>query len=218
MALIAAAACVCILSSCKKDKQEETTPPANNGGNTSAKYALPITTGSWWVYEEVKLDSNFNYVSTYGVDSVYVSGDTVVNGITFKLFKSVTLSGNTLLDYQYHNKLVRDSAGYLGDANGWFMLHDNFTDTLKVDSFNASIYTAYYKMAHKDSIVSTPAGSFPTVDLKGDVYAVPGYPWAIPRHNHRLFAHNVGEVKNITYFFSQPDYIERRLVSYYIAP
>lgn len=200
------------VTSCHK---EEPLVPIDNGGITSTMYHLPITDGSYWIYQQEQTDSD-GVITNYGpVDSVYVDGDTVIGAYTYKKIRTVTSTPNTFFAPE---PLVfyRDSAGYLVDQSGAFIEHDNFTDTLEYRNYSG-VVDAWYFMRHRDSSVTVPAGTFNTIDYEGHLYAtIPNYPLPIPRYTHELYADNVGKIAEVTFYLSNPGYIQRRLIRYHI--
>ena len=200
-----------LLSSCRKDQED----PVNPQPPASTAYSFPVTDGSYWLYIQEQTDPSGNITQTGHIDSVYVDGDTVIGANTYKRIRTYMYPGAGWFPY-YGVDCVRDSAGYLVHPDGSFIEHDNFTDTLAIDSM-PGYYVSYFFMRHADSIISVPAGSFTTIDYERTVYhTFPTYPYPSPRHTHNFLANGIGKVKEVKYYFSQPGYIQRRLVSYHI--
>jgi hypothetical protein len=199
-------------SSCKKENDPEI---PNNPPATSSAYSFPLTDGSYWVYQQSQTDSAGNVTQVGTTDSVYVDGDTTIGANTYKKIRTYLAPGSGWFIHQ-PLQLWRDSSGYIVDLNGDFIEHTNFTDTLDSRS-EAGIYDSWYFMKHEDSVVTVPAGTFTTIDYEGHVYAtMPGYPHPSPRYTHQLLADGIGKVVEVRYYFSQPGYIQRRLISYHI--
>lgn len=205
-----------LLPGCRKDNNELPDLPATGGpGNVQAVYNFPLTIGSYWIYEQVTLDSNLNLVATGSIDSIFICADTIINGNTFYVFGSQTTGSPQFMPvFFYSSHYLRDSAGYLVDPSGEFVEHDNFTDTLK-SQLIPGFLQSYYFMRHPDSLITVPAGTFQTIDLRGDhYYLVPNFtPY---RRSHQFFADDIGVVSRITFYSSQPGYVQQRLLRYHI--
>lgn len=176
--------------SCKKESIQ---PPPASSGNTTNVYSFPLTNGSYWIYQHDMLDSAGNIIATGCLDSTWVKGDTIIGAYTYKKVRSVNLGGNP-----YNGitplRLLRDSAGYLVDDTGWYIEHDNFTDTLHYQS-NMGAMDAWYFMRHGDSLVTVNAGTFTIIDYEGNGYpTASNYPYAVPLYTHDMYADNIGLV------------------------
>lgn len=149
-------------------------------------------------------------------DSVYVEGDTLIGANTYKKIKTFVRPGN-VYSWTTPLALIRDSAGYLVNERGVFIEHTNFTDTLAYSDMGPGVVNAWYFMRHADSSVTVPAGTFLTIDYEGHMYATDTNYWhPVPRYTHRLFADGVGMITEILYYYTQPGYVQRRLISYHI--
>jgi len=199
-------------SSCKKEDDPEIpiTPPV-----VTNAYSFPMTDGSYWVYQQERTDSDGVVVQAGAIDSLYVEGDTVIGATTYKKIRTITSSGSQFFPAQ-GLAICRDSAGYMVGPLGSYIDFYNFTDTLNYHDYSGMI-NAWYFMRHRDSSVTVPAGTFTTIDYEGHLYATdPNYPWSTLRHTHQVFADGVGKIVDILYFYSSPDYIQRRLIRYHI--
>jgi hypothetical protein len=205
-----------LLPGCRKDSNEVPDPPATGGpGNVQTVYNFPLTIGSYWIYEQVSLDSNLNVIATGAIDSVFICADTLIHGDTFFVFGSQTTGSQTYLPvFILGSHYLRDSAGYLVDPAGVFIEHDNFADTLD-SSLVQNYLQSYYFMRHPDSLVTVPAGTFATIDYRGDHYYL-NPTFAPYRHSHTFFADDVGVISRITFFASLPGYVQQRLLRYHI--
>ena len=128
--------------------------------NLSAFHYLPSETGNWWVYETIQIDSNGVVTSTnFGLDTITVTGDSIVNGNTYKVFQGSWL--NSPVTWLY-----RDSLGFLVNEKGEVHLSaNNFTDTLATIEY-PSILRAAFKMENVSGKVSVPFGDFDVVDYR----------------------------------------------------
>lgn len=202
--------------SCKKDEDEQPAPnPGNGNPAASISYSFPLTDGSYWIYQEEQVDPLGNLVSSGAIDSTYVAGDTVIGANTYKKIINVQGSGSHYLP-QVQLQLLRDSAGYLVSAYGGFLDYNNFTDTLAQGNLGGAV-DYYYFMRHPDSTVVTSAGTFQTVDYEGHMYSTdPNYPHPSPRFIHQLYADGVGKILYTSYYYSSPNYVQRRMLRYHI--
>lgn len=202
-------AVVALIASCKKDKSipyDNDTPPPQNTNFT------PMTIGSYWVYEYSSTDTN-NITTINGTDTVRVVQDSIINGNTYRMFKG-NLSYACSTCYFFR----RDSSGYLVNQNGRIMFSaTNFTDTLYIDTTQPLLYTANYKMI-ADTSITVPAGTFSTYDYRGHVYITNPNPIPNPRITGNFYANSIGIVKSRYVFVGGTDYLEAKLLSYYIAP
>ena len=194
--------------SCKKKEQtEEEKTTATYIPPTVLSY--PLDSGNYWIYDYYSIidDTIENYTRT---DSFYVYGDTIIRDhIYYQLIGSpFTPSRHTL---------QRDSFGYVVDSRGTVLFSEyNFIDTLDIDTY-PRMAIVYYTMAHRDSIVEVPAGTFTTIDYMGTQYSLDtNYRWPSPRYSDYFYAKGVGAVLYRDYYYSSPNYVEQRLVRYHI--
>src|SRR6187397_1272969 len=74
-------------SSCKKDEMAD--PTGVPGSTATIGDFSQLTVGNYWVYEIVDLDAQGNDVFTWSVvDSMVVTGDSIINGITYSCVSS----------------------------------------------------------------------------------------------------------------------------------
>lgn len=201
------------LPGCRKSPDEMPPLPAPSG-TTQTVYNFPLTLGSYWIYEHTLLDSNFNVVSTGAIDSVFICGSTVINGDTFLVFDQQTNGSPTyaMPGFIYGSYYLRDSAGYIVHPSGYFVEHDNFQDTL--DTYSIPALTTYSFMRHPDSILTVPAGTYPTIDYRTDHYFT--NPQYMDRSGHKFYADDIGVVSWITFYVQSGYYFQRRLLRYHI--
>jgi hypothetical protein len=209
---------VCVLSffSCSKDPLPQS--PVNPSPVSTLPYRFPLTTGSYWVYQDIRLDSNLNFIASGGTDSVFVSGDSIIGTDTFKVIKIFSDPNFPNYINPTIRPLLRDSAGYLVEPNGAFLEHDNFTDTLSTYLIPGYI-NQYGFMRHPDSLVTVPAGTFKTIDYRRDNYFTGSLSPIVTqrfRQCHRIFADSIGIVTEQGFYPNQPDYHVSQLLRYHI--
>lgn len=207
-----------LFNSCKKDKDEEPAPnPGNGNSSTTITYSFPMTTGSYWIYQHEKLDSLGNIIDAGAIDSVFISGDTVIGSNTYKKYGRVTGPGTAWYPFYAGLPVLRDSAGYQVSPDGSFIEYNNLTDTLDSSS-TPGLIESYYAMNSPDSMLVTPAGTFQTVDYRGTHHiTAANYPYSTIRYTHQFLGNGVGLVQASLFYFSSPWYMRIRLIRYHIA-
>ncbi len=192
-------------SSCKKDPD---TTPIQPGTPPPTGYTIPLTTGSYWIYERFNLDTN-GVETVIAVDSSYISGDTIIGENTFSIFVGTVIDPAGIY-------FRRDSLGCLVDQSGIVRFSKtNFTDTLWSGT-TPGYYSFNYKMV-PEVLVPTPSGSLNACDFLGTIQMLsPTYPWGTPRYVHSYFSDGIGLIRETTFFVSSPNYIGRKLLRYHI--
>lgn len=76
---------------------------SNNNPTPDTNFTIPLTTGKYWTYDVE--DSNANQFR----DSLYISGDTLINGITHKKFKVKDDLATGFYSSSLRNNGVRES-------------------------------------------------------------------------------------------------------------
>lgn len=201
-----------LIGSCQKDeiddKPEETQKHIEH---------LPLKTGNYWIYEHYEIDSLGNEIKKSKIDSVIITGDTIINDKTYSVLKGTYVGSRfKILD------ILRDSSGYLVNDKGQIKFsEDNFEDTLLVynSTVGDSTYaTIYYKMEKQDSPITIPAGTFGDVlNYKGYIkFYRKGNPFY--RDKNKYYAKDIGVILDTYYWTSQAYFkrYERRLVRYHI--
>lgn len=205
-----------LLAGCKKENEPEpahtcpTDPPDD-------KYTFKQSIGSYWIYESVNLDSSYNLISSYSVDSVYIPRDTMINGKKYFIRESVTLSGSGPSPGMINLSPVRDSAGYIVSVNGYYIRHDDFTNILDAYTVTTPPYASTSRMAYKDSLVTVPAGTFSTIDYLQEITILdPAYPYNRRKYNHTIMANGIGTIYKTMRFYMGFNQLGVRLVRYHI--
>ena len=199
------------LSGCDK----ETTYPQLSGKGMNLEHFIP---GSWWKYEWNKVDGTTGEVTPMASnDSVYVKGDTVINGNTY-----IHLTGTYFSGTPFH-RILRDSLAFLVDQSGAILFSLNpEPDTLKVAvSAEFTIHTITKKEAGE---ITIPAGTFSDLyERQNHYYRTDGSNWACGTHwvAIQYLKEGVGILYERTALLSELNtncsYIERKLVAYYLA-
>lgn len=183
-----------------------------NGNVTSNNPMYPLKTGTFWVYDFYKIDTAGVESYLAGNDTVKIIKDSIVNGNKYAVFKGSYEGFSNNIFFR------RDSSGYLVDeAGGIYCSFTNFTDTFYTNLGGPNWINIFIKMSHKDSIITVPAGTFVTSMLDIIQYFPSTFPYGHPAHIGPFYSKGVGVIKYRTHG-PLPDYLESRLVNYYIAP
>lgn len=211
-----------LFASCKKDSIIVT---SNSLSPTSSSYAFPLSIGSYWIYEVIAVDSSENIISATGsFDSLYVSGDTIINLKTYYIIKAAKttfpFSGVNSIVTSTLTNIARDSSGYIVDTSGKFIEHDNFGNVLYTltQSPPDSLYRIGY-MANEDSIVTVPAGTFTTINYQEKITVFDAsYMHGIPKYCNQIMVDSVGIIYKSIPYASVFSKTAIRLIRYNIAP
>ena len=209
------------ISSCKKDvvELEPIIPP-------SAIY-MPLTIGSYWVYQDYLIDSLGNSTIMQTRDSMYVAHDTLINGKSYSVLKGRFFPHGVAFLPDSTVMIVRDSSGFMVDYLGNILYASQIIpDTLDSGvtptspGKNDTLFYWYQIMDQNTHTISVPAGSFSTLDCKTHYTIFPQSPKPIEQLNHRYISENVGIIIETWSYSSQSaigSYIEKRLINYHIA-
>jgi hypothetical protein len=192
--------------SCKKEPHDcpEPTPEPTPSTPSTAPFTM-LKPGNYWVYEQVKVDPN-GTETLMQLDSMYVSGDTIVNGKTYANFHGgVFWSG-----------LMRDSSGFLVNEYGSILFTNAVVGTpVRYESLGSSLGYVEFKTLTPRPSITVPAGTFAnTYDWQNTYFVEP--PFQSPRHMHHYYAENIGRVKFQFFYLSSPSVIEMRLLRYHV--
>lgn len=204
---------IMVFTSCKKVKEVIVTESSALLPPTLAYF--PMTIGSYWVYQNVKIDTLGNETITSSTDTVRITGDTIINSNTYIIMKGMVWINCSSSCENYY----RDSSGYIVTPGGKTVFsQSNLGDTLWIES-EPSYATYYYKMKTGDSTIIVPSGTYETIVAQKYVYFTnPSYPWGSPRIDQHYYADGIGKILERNFFESTPEYYEGRLIAYYIAP
>ena len=202
------------LFACEKNGDEVTEPIEK-----TPDY-FPKTTGSYWVYNTYEIDSLGNEELINENDTIIVTGDTTINGNSFKVFFGKRLG----IGYRKVEMFYRDSAEFIVDSEGKKVFSQtNFTDTLYLEALHNAEDTSIYwfsKMTNLENEVQLPANTFDSL-LNAQitlVYCNDSIYFSANFHN--LYAPNVGKIiKQYAWVGGYERvniYYEERLVSYSI--
>lgn len=196
---------VVLLCSCKKE---------NTGVNTTNYSQLEV--GNYWVYQRFDVDVSGNASPRNEYDSCYIEKDTLINNKTYYKMVRPAQPNMSYPEIYY----LRDSLQYIVNHFGNIQFSSSdFTSTFSSFHYvqgNDTLYHVISAMGDKDMEVSTPYGSFVTSSLKITYNMFPAYSaGGSVRKINRRYAEGVGIVTETLYpSFSDPNYVERRLVRY----
>lgn len=194
---------------CKKDKSFVAEP----GPGSPSDYH-PMKTGNYWVYQWYEVDSQGNATLLPQIDSVYLAGDTLINGEKYWIRKGGFFGSS--LEYATN---WRDSASYLVDEFGRIQFSNtNFTDTLFSDILGNNQFYEWKMMVKDDKNIEVPAGSFSTFNFQTTLQDL-NKPFACGGYSKKFdkqFAKGVGIVRQTFSYAFNPACIvyEARLVRY----
>jgi hypothetical protein len=183
-------------------------------GPTPATEYLPLNVGNYWIYQWYLIDTLGNetiYSNT--LDSIYISGDTVINGNTYAVMEGREFNS----DIQY---FYRDSSGYMVSAKSDIPLFSTKSTTgqLGLDTlfFGTDPFLVNEaNMQPPSPSVTVPAGTFN--DCLSTVTYMTSFEADYP-HGVRTFpyhyAKGVGRILHRVAFYSNANYYESRLVRY----
>ncbi|MGL5889500.1 MAG: hypothetical protein ACRC3B_06425, partial [Bacteroidia bacterium] len=197
---------LCLLAMACKKEEEQIIPQPQNPPVTQSTAYFPLDSGSYWVYEHVKVDTNGNetFMQT---DSVRVMGDSVIGGNTYKIFKN--------WGFSFFSALYRDSANCIVNEKGDIVFAANLLGQpiafrRDSDAIVGLIFESIDSMQTAMRTISNTAGSFNTLERSiFTTYYIP-VGGGNPRRMLSNFAQGVGFVRQQYAYASQPSYIERR--------
>lgn len=194
-------AALMLLASCKKDDSDP----------EQTKDYVQLKTGNYWIYRVSQIDSLGMETLTNEYDSVYISGDTTINGNVYAVKKYSTAI--------FPTEYLRDSSNYLVDLWGIKRFSPvNFSDTLKkgfrIIYPNDTIFFYYCKMMDGKAMVTVPAGIFMALNYRETYLPTANLPYTTPVRNNYLYAKNIGVVQfNVNFVYSRRQMVWR-LVRY----
>ncbi|MCF8296973.1 MAG: hypothetical protein K9J13_05440 [Saprospiraceae bacterium] len=204
--IVLGAILIILISACKKDDEIIVTDP----DPVITKNYNPMSIGSYWIYDHYEIDTLGNETLLTISDSIRITGDTLINGQSYKVYMGTKTSQWSV---QY---MLRDSADYVVGSDGIIYLSkSNFTDTLGKGIVSFMTYS--YKMEQTVAAITVPAGSFNVVNYQGTYYANNPPPTVTyPRFQNNYYADGIGRIADSYFYYSNPKYYERRLVRYHI--
>ncbi|SFT52493.1 hypothetical protein SAMN05216474_1078 [Lishizhenia tianjinensis] len=143
------------LFSCKKEIEESN---STSFEQPSTKDYLITTAGSYWVYDNYKVDGNGVETSLNTLDTIKCLGTEVIEGKEYAVFYR---SFNP-----YFNLYLRDSNGYVIDQHGKVNFSMNKVGEVFSSREISGLINEEVKVASVDQDLSTQAGAFETVHIE----------------------------------------------------
>ena len=183
---------------------------------TAVTEYLPLQIGNYWIYKTYRIDTTGQETYTGQRDSIFISGDTVINNKTYQVFREKL--GNSSSSRLY--RILRDSSNYLVNNFGHiFLSTDNFSDILRtkvqVRPGGDTTYVIKYIMVEPAHSITVDAGTFDQIlNFQGDadIYSF-GH---VHRTVNHYYAKDIGLVQYNWFFLSSPDNYEVRLERYHV--
>ena len=200
------------LMGCKKEKVETTSSLTED----KQSYKVPSKVGSYWIYNRYEIDSLGIETQMTNADSVFITGDTLINNHLFTRFKGTNF-GFPFTSYE------RDSLGYIVDQYGTIIYsYTDFNST--IGTGNNTTYQYRYQMEDLTTTeITVPAGTFNTIEKQFFISRIDGNSISNCAGNIIMhptnYASGIGKIKSTKSFITAfPDckYKEQRLVEYYI--
>jgi hypothetical protein len=175
--------------------------------------------GNYWVYEYFDIDQNGSATSRNVIDSCYIEKDTMINGKTY--FKYVKPDPNTAP--KENITFQKDSLHYIVNSDGKILFSSEDFSTIFDSRYivagpQDTVCKIVKHMADKNIMVSTPAGTFTTLNAKDDYSMYPN--WASSgnsRSKNTRYAEKIGIIsETFDFYISQKNYVERRLIRYHV--
>jgi len=196
-------------------KQEKIAPDFEESEN---QFNIPCTTGSYWIYEWHSIDSNGIETSYGALDSIYISGDTIINNLDYTVYKGTWLGNKNYIHMQ------RDSSGFAISHRGIIQYsYDNFNDTLTKGSVSTMWNWHLQMFNHID--INVPAGVFNSIEARKYYYDQQGGSANKCKDDYftlsSWYVDGIGKVEEKTGFsndlFNCRAHLESRLIRYHIA-
>ena len=205
---------VASFASCKKDEDPEDAP-VQPAAPLEVSAFSNLTVGNYWVYERRQVDSlDVDQGTPVRLDSLYVIGDTLLNGNAFTMIR---LGANGLpggVRYYW-----RDSADCILDLNGYTVFRSSGFDQVFFSDQGAAMAGLVIDYSVSSAVVpiSVPAGNFNTYRVLGLCTSSGTFPvvpeWKYPR---AYWNEGTGRVKWYDYYMAGPLGYRYELVRYHV--
>ncbi|NOR88009.1 MAG: hypothetical protein GQ527_10400 [Bacteroidales bacterium] len=203
--------------SCKKEEEvtiPEVIPPVEDPNY------FPLEIGSYWVYENYRIDSLGIPTDISKIDSLIITKDTIVNNKRYSVFEGEVYP---FIPWKVQY-ILRDSAGYIVNLLGKKIFsHTDFNDPLEeyvTYHENDTLYTIRSKMEMLIGEVEVKAGSFSVlgrINTFRFYFYKPDTLEILERDMYTQFAHNIGMISDMYHYVGQVGHYEKRLLRYHIA-
>lgn len=201
-----------LAAACGKDEDPAPSPAPGPSYDVSDFSKLAI--GNYWVYQRSNLDTAGNVSSvTANYDSLFVSGTTDVNGITYAVLSKAQ---NGVVNPGME-ELRRDSADCLVDGNGRIVFRYGVFDQVAWSNSEPNVFQYDWVVSSATSSINVEAGNFHAHELGCSITALGAIP--VPpddRDREMWWAPGVGKIRDDAYYALSGTGIRRDLVRYYV--
>lgn len=184
-----------------KDANEEIKVTEPNAG-------LVTSTGSFWVYQWFSIDTNGTETEMNLRDSIYVSGDTIINDYSYTIFKEVSGSSQ-------RTRFYRDSSGFIISDVGERLW--NTKDTGIISSWTDNEFTFSKSILNLSQNIDVLGQTKPAIMSKTTACRLDGKPISECEQcqsETSYYVKNIGEVLEQTAYIGVCSRLEKRLVKY----
>jgi len=198
-----------LASACSKVEDEVIYYPPK--GDESFSY-FPMSVGSYWIYEQYKIEQGMEEQATGVYDSIYVAKDTFINTNQYYILRSGFSDS--------WKSILRDSSGYLVNEQGKRLFKDNATGEvlykkLSLNNDSDTIYMEKLIMEEPTTMIKVPAGTYSVVNAAFYQY----FPKALTTPKERMldymYAKNVGLVYRSYYDLDSGNKFSYQLLWYH---
>lgn len=199
------ALCACALMACDKDKNDEPDTPA---GGPTIEDISQLSVGNYWVYERYQFDTLGNETFTGVLDSLAVTGDTVVDGNTFYALEGT----HGIATGQHYRTYMRDSADCIIGLGGAVIFSLSAIGEVINVTGGPPGPTVTWSIEPDMVTLTVPEGTWSCYVTQA-VASLPGYPTRI-QHKHR--AAGVGVVQDEGVYFSSGAGFRNKLLRHHV--
>lgn len=205
-----------ILVSCKKKNPENIT---NNYYTTTTslvdtKISLPITKGSYWVYNVDVVEVATLNRTFIEQDSIVAEKDSIINGKKYVVVKKYVTQGTASFQSTIRQEgIYRDSAGFNITPNGTFFNQGDF-ESVTISPIPGGSIEFQLKSS---STIYTPNGSYPnTINYLGKFQPL-NLSYLSMRYLNNYLSNGIGLVQSTSFYVNDPNhYLENNLIRYKI--
>ena len=179
--------------------------------STSILDFVNIEVGNYWIYEWYEIEPDGTTSSFNTRDSLIIVGDTLISGKRFFIRSGTLLGGDRteLLLFDSLNSIFTYPAKEM-----LFTLDDTIEETKNYGPKEDPVASGKYSLSDEVSSITVPAGEFECLNYQGLIEPLQqDYEYGT-RINSNLYSHGVGLVLMKTQFYSSPNDLEMRLVSF----
>lgn len=201
------------LAACQRD--DEALPPSQPPQGMDVAAFSELSPGNYWIYQKYKVDSTDQVLETLFVDSIFVTGDTILNGETFAVIRRSMDGAPPGLPYFW-----RDSADCLITSDHRVLFCADPLDQViyTLDQGPVGVLLDFSVSSIPES-VTVPAGTFSTYCMRSEITSIGGFPeqpdWKQLRSN---WAAEIGRIRYYEFYYLFPFGYRYDLIRYHIGP